>query len=81
MVAASLASVIAFGAVYVLLGMMWGAKSEAFWLCGVAAGIAAAYAAATTRWGLAAILGVLGALWVLFELLAAFLGVLAASLG
>jgi hypothetical protein len=80
-VAAAFASVIAFGTAYLLFGMIWGAGSAAIWLCGISAGVAAGYAAATTRWGLGATFGVLAALWVLLEASALLIGAIAASLG
>jgi hypothetical protein len=79
--AAAVASALAFGIVYLLLGIMWGAGSPVIWLSGISAGVAAGYAAATTRWGLGAIFGVLAALWVLLEALAMLMGVIAASVG
>jgi len=74
-VAAALASFGAIALTYILLGLMWGAGTSILWLCAIGAGVAAGYAAATTRWALGAIYGVIAAIWVLLEALVALLGV------
>ena len=81
LVAACTAGALAFLITFLLLGALWGAR-ELVLLCASAAfGIAAAAAAGNTRRGLAVVYGVLGALWLLAEILALALGSIAAGLG
>jgi len=80
-IAAVVAGGLAFAATYLSLGILWGAGPAITWPCGIAGGVAAGYAAATTRWGLAACFGVLAAFWVLLEALAVLVGVFASAMG
>jgi hypothetical protein len=80
-IAAVVAGGLAFATTYLFLGVWWGAGTTITWLCGIAGGVAASYAAATTRWGLAACFGVLAALWVLLEAVALLIGGLASAMG
>jgi hypothetical protein len=66
---------------YFLLGIVWGAGATIIWLCAIGVAVGAGYAAATTKWALGATYGVIAAIWVLFEAIAAFLAAVASAIG
>ncbi|MGE5952767.1 MAG: hypothetical protein ACM308_03990 [Qipengyuania vulgaris] len=80
-IAAVVASVTAFAMTYFLLGIVWGAGAAVIWLCAIGAAVGAGYAAATSKWALGATYGVIAAIWVLFEAIAAFLAAVASAIG
>jgi len=79
--AALVAGALAFALTQLLLGILLGAGDAALLFSSIALGIAAAVAAATMKRGLAIAYGLLGALWLLAEALAAIIGCIAAGLG
>jgi hypothetical protein len=80
-IAALVAGIVAFALVQLLLGTLWGAGWNAVLFSSVALGIAAAVAAATMQRGVAIAYGVLGALWLLGEVLALAIATITAGLG
>lgn len=68
-IAALIAGAVAFSIAQLLFGVVWGAGWQFAWLSGFAFAVAAAYSAATTKHGLAFVYGLLGAIWLLAELL------------
>jgi hypothetical protein len=81
LVAGLAAASVAFALVQLLLGVLWGAGSNATLFSSIAFAIAAAFAAVTMKSGVAVVYGVLGALWLLLEGLVLLLGSIAAGIG
>lgn len=81
LLAGVVAGAIAFGVTQLLLGVLWGARTDAVFFSCLALAVAAAAAAATMRRAMAVVYGVLGAIWSLFEALVAMLGCIVAGLG
>jgi hypothetical protein len=79
--AALVAGGLAFAIVQLVLGVWWGAGWNAVLFSSTALAIAAAAAAVTLKRGLAVIYGILSALWLLAELLAAATGAILTGLG
>lgn len=81
LLAGVVAGALAFGVTQLLLGVFWGAGTDAVFFSSFALAVAAAVAAATMRRAMAVVYGVLGALWLLLEALVLMLGCIAAGLG
>ena len=78
--AAFIGATMGFGLCALTLILIIGDIKGMWWICAIAAGGAAAYGAATTRWGLAAVYGTLGALWMVVELVIAFFAAVLTSI-
>jgi hypothetical protein len=81
LVAGLVAASVAFALVQLLLGVLWGAGSNATLFSSLAFAVAGAFAAVTLKSGMAVVCGVLGALWLLLEGLVLLLGSSAAGIG
>jgi hypothetical protein len=81
LVAGLVAASVAFALVQLLLGVLWGAGSNATLFSSLAFAVAGAFAAVTLKSGMAVVYGVLGALWLLLEGLVLLLGSIAAGIG
>ena len=79
--AALVAGLLTFAIVQLAFEILWGAGGQASWIASVGLTIAAAYAAATMRKGLAVMFGLLGVIWVMLEALGLLLAIAAGTVG
>ena len=81
LVAGLVAASISFALAQLLLGMLWGASSNATLFSSLAFAVAGAFAAVTMKSGVAVAYVVIAALWLLLEGLVLLIGSIAAGLG